>query len=285
MMENVKVAAIQFDIKSGDKEGNLSKAVKMLNTAAKEGVQIAALPDFLLMGIPVTKDAAVKTAEPIPGPATDRLAEVAERHKMYVVAGGIVEKERGKLYLTCPVIGPDGHMIGKYRQVNLCRSAPYYDEVGAGLSPGTDHPVFKTDIGTIGTLIGYDIDYPEPARVLALRGAEIIFFMTGLGYVWKARVGYMQQAYAFLNEVYWVSANRTGIVNSNVFFGESCVINPFGELVATAGQTWGTVGLNTESMAIATLDLELLRKLKARSEQFKRMKAITGKLLAAELQK
>ena len=109
-------------------------------------------------------------AEPIPGPASDYFAEQARKHRLHLVVG-LVERERHLIYNTAVLLGPDGALIGKYRKVTLPRS-----EIEAGVTPGSEYPVFSTQLGRIGIMICYDGFFPEPARQLAIHGAEIIAF-------------------------------------------------------------------------------------------------------------
>ncbi len=107
-------------------------------------------------------------AEPIPGPTTKRLGEVARERSAYIAAG-IVEREGPAIYNTAVLIDRAGNVAGKYRKVYLPR-----EEVEGGLTPGSDYPVFRTDFGTVGMMICYDVFYADPARALALKGAEMI---------------------------------------------------------------------------------------------------------------
>lgn len=109
-------------------------------------------------------------AEPIPGPSTRYFGELAQRHGLHLVAG-LVERDLHLIYNTGVLLGPDGQLIGKYRKVTLPRT-----EIEAGITPGTEYPVFDTKLGKIGLMICYDGFFPEPARQLAMRGAEIIAF-------------------------------------------------------------------------------------------------------------
>jgi predicted amidohydrolase len=110
----------------------------------------------------------VDLAETIPGPTTKTLGEVARRRSTYIVAG-IYEREGPAVYNTSVLIDRAGNVAGKYRKVYLPR-----EEVEAGLTPGSDYPVFRTDFGTVGMMICYDVFYADPARALALKGAEMI---------------------------------------------------------------------------------------------------------------
>lgn len=270
-MEKIKVAAVQFNTKIGDKERNLAKAIELLRKASKENVDISAIPDYFLTGNVLTKENVKKWSEPIPGPTTDRLAEVARESKMYIVGGGIIEREGEKFYCTCPLLDRKGTLIGKYRKVNFWAGPPA-DEVGAGLTAGTDYPVFKIDKTIIGMLLQVDIDFPEPARILGLKGAEIMFWMTSVDYAWIDVCRFLARAYAFNNLAYVITVNTTGMQEGLGYFGESTAINPLGEVLSSAGTSYGTYGLFPEGMAIATLDLDLVRNLRAQLKPFDRIK-------------
>jgi predicted amidohydrolase len=107
-------------------------------------------------------------AETVPGPTTETLGEVARRKKSYIVAG-IYEREGAAIYNTAILIGRDGKLAGKYRKVYLPR-----EEYEVGLTPGSEFPVFQTDFGKVGLMICWDVQYTDPARALALGGAELI---------------------------------------------------------------------------------------------------------------
>jgi predicted amidohydrolase len=109
-----------------------------------------------------------EVAETIPGPTTERLSELARRKRAYVAAG-IFEREGQAIYNTAVLIDREGNLAGKYRKVYLPR-----EEIEGGLTPGNSYPVFRTDFGTVGMMICWDLQYADPARALARRGAELI---------------------------------------------------------------------------------------------------------------
>ena len=110
----------------------------------------------------------VDVSEPIPGPTTATLSELAKRRNSYIVAG-IYEREGEIVYNTAVLIDRHGNLAGKYRKVYLPSA-----EIEGGLTPGNDYPVFKTDFGTVGMMICYDVMFSDPAHALAKQGAEII---------------------------------------------------------------------------------------------------------------
>jgi predicted amidohydrolase len=122
---------------------------------------------------------------------------------MYVVAG-ILEKDGPVLYNTAVLIDRDGKLAGKYRKVSLPR-----EEIEGGVTPGDDFPVFDTDFGRIGIMICWDVFFPEPARMLSLKGAEMIFMP-----IWGGNLT-LSRARAIENQIYLVSS--TYDMKSGVF--------------------------------------------------------------------
>lgn len=194
------------------------------NTAGKEGSLAAfysaldeiasSKPDIVCLGEGITKignrESYADLAEPIPGPATERLGAKARRHGMYIVAG-IYEREGNAVYNTAVLIDRDGKLAGKYRKVYLPR-----EEIEAGLTPGTSYPVFETDFGTVGMMICYDVFFADPARALAAQGAEIIFLP-----IWGGDYDLMK-ARANENHVFLVSSG---------YDVQTALINPKGEVL------------------------------------------------------
>ncbi len=165
-------------------------------------------------------------AESIPGPTTERLAQVAREKNSYIVAG-IYERDGAAIYNTAVLIDRTGRFIGKYRKVYLPR-----EEIEGGLTPGNDYPVFRTDFGKVGMMICWDLQYADPARALALRGAEMILMP-----IWGGNET-LAKARAIENQVFLVSSG---------YDYPTSILDPNGELLAIA-RDQGTV-------ASATIDL------------------------------
>jgi predicted amidohydrolase len=149
-------------------------------------------------------------AEAIPGPSTSRLGERARRYGMYIVAG-LTERDGRGVYNTAVLIDRHGNVAGKYRKVYLPR-----EEVEGGVTPGRDLPVFETDFGRIGMMICWDAEYVDPARALALKGAEIVLVPAAGGYLT------LLKARALENHLYVVTSG---------FGVESAIIDPAGEVL------------------------------------------------------
>ena len=136
----------------------------------------------------------VEMAEPIPGPTTEFLGKLAAQHKMYVVAG-VIEKQGHIAYNACVLIGRDGKVAGKYRKMCLPD-----EEIEAGLCPGDSYPVFDTDFGRVGLMICWDLSYPEVARELCSKGAQVILMP-----IWGGEEC-LAKARAVENQVYLVAS-------------------------------------------------------------------------------
>ena len=165
---NVRVAAI--NLKPNKAASSADAVSQFLDVVEREVpdkfADIILLPEGITVVGTGKKDA--EAAEPVPGPTTERLGELARRKNSYVVAG-IYEREGPLVYNTAVLIDRTGRLAGKYRKVYLPR-----DEVDGGLTPGSDYPVFATDFGKVGLMICWDVQYTDPARALALGGAELI---------------------------------------------------------------------------------------------------------------
>ena len=171
-------------------------------------------PDIVCLGEEILDEGNSRTylaaAEDIPGPSTRRIGEAARRHGMYIVAG-LIERDRGAIYNTAVLIDRHGDVAGKYRKVYLHR-----EEVEGGLTPGAAYPVFDTDFGRIALMICWDAEYVDPARAMALQGAEIIFAPAAGGYLT------LLKARALENHLYIVSSG---------YDVESAIIDPTGEVL------------------------------------------------------
>jgi predicted amidohydrolase len=198
-------------------ENNKKLMVEMLERTAVEKPDIVLLSENLIDR--ATRLPLAKKAETVPGPLTELLGEQARKHHCYVITT-LHERDGDLYYNTAVLIDREGRLAGKYRKVHLAIS-----EGDDGLTPGSDYPVFDTDFGRIGILTCWDNWFAEPARILRLRGAEILFYpLAGDGS--DAHFDAVSRARAMDNGLFFVSS---GTVSDS-----SRIINPNGEVVAEA---------------------------------------------------
>jgi predicted amidohydrolase len=138
----------------------------LLRDAGRQKADLVVLPETLTSWATGLKQPEV--AEPIPGPSTDYFSQLAKEYNYYIVAG-LNERQGSLVYNVAVLIGPDGRIVGKYRKVTLTEG-----EGEGGVEQGKDYPVFDTRFGKLGMMICYDGFFPEVARELANRGAEVI---------------------------------------------------------------------------------------------------------------
>ncbi len=147
-------------------DANLRQFCQLVDRAADAGADLVCLPETVLgigTGGPGPSD-----AMPIPGPATETFGERARAGNLWVCAG-LTERDGNRIYNSAVLIDREGRLVGKYRKTHLP-----IQEVEGGYTPGSELPVFATEFGTVGILICHDTAFPEPARVLALKGAELV---------------------------------------------------------------------------------------------------------------
>lgn len=234
-----------------DKKSNLAHATRLLEKAAKKGVQVACLPElFLSHYFCQTEDhAKFALAEEIPGPTTDALSKVARKHKMVIVASLFERRMAGIYHNTTAVIDADGKFLGIYRKMHIPDDPLYYEKFY--FTPGDlGFKNFETKYGTIGVLICWDQWYPEAARLTALQGADILFYPTAIGWHPKEKATYgagqadawetVQRGHAVANGIYVAGVNRIGHEgekNGGIeFWGGTFLANPSGRLLAKAGR-------------------------------------------------
>lgn len=223
----VRLATIHLQPREGKNPSDKPpQFAPLIAEAAQKKADLVVLPETLTyFGTGKKMD---ECAETVPGPSTDYFGKLAKQHDLYIVAG-LIEREGKTLYNTAALLGPDGRLIGKYRKVTLPRS-----EIEAGITPGHDYPVFETRLGKIGIMICYDGFFPEVARALTIKGAEVIAWP-----VWGCNP-MLAKARACENHVYVVSSTYTDERQHQWMI--SGIFDHFGDVLAKATE-WGTVAL------------------------------------------
>ncbi|QNJ95392.1 amidohydrolase [Mycolicibacterium fluoranthenivorans] len=219
-VKDIQVAAVQFEPTLFDKPGNIDRVAELVTRAAAGGAELITAPEMCTTGYCFfDQREAERMAEPVPGPTTDRFAQIAREHHCYIVFGMPERDEQtGLLYNTAAFVGPDG-FIGKHRKTHAYIAEPKW------AAPGNlGHQVFDTEIGRIAVLICMDIHFVETARLAAVGGAEVICHLSN----WLAERTpapyWISRAYE--NGCYVIESNRWGLERGVQFSGGSCVIAP-----------------------------------------------------------
>ena len=234
---------------SPDPAENLDKAVDRAREAAKRGAQIVCLQElFRSQYFCREEDARLfDLAEPIPGPSTEVLAQVARDQRIVIIASLFERRAAGVYHNTAAILNADGAIAGLYRKMHIPDDPLYYEKFY--FTPGDlGFRSFDTSYGRISTLVCWDQWYPEAARLAALGGAAALFYPTAIGWHPSEKEQYgvaqhdawrtIQRAHAIAIGIYVVAVNRVGfegpLDRGIEFWGGSFVCDPFGQVIAEA---------------------------------------------------
>jgi predicted amidohydrolase len=229
-------AAVQVCAGS-DKAANLEKAESFVVEAAGNGARLVVLPEVFLWRGPRSDERSI--AEPIPGPSSNRLGDLARQLSIYLLAGSMMEENGAKPFNTSVLFDPRGDIVARYRKLHLFDvDIPGHvtvRESDTRLS-GDTVVTAPTELGVIGMTVCYDLRFPELYRQLTLAGAEIITipsaftFPTGAAH-WEVLV----RARAIENQVYIIAPDQIGRSAGGVVdFGNSMIVDPWGKPLACA---------------------------------------------------
>ncbi len=246
--ESVPVADIQ--------KAMLDKHLPLIEDAAKRGVQILCLQEIFNgpYFCPSQDKRWYAAAEPVPGPTTALMSDLARKHNMVIVVPLYEKAMRGVYYNTAAVIDADGTYLGKYRKHHIPQTSGFWEKYF--FKPGDGgYPVFQTKYAKVGVYICYDRHFPEGARILGLNGAEIVFnpsaTVAGLSqYLWKLE----QPAHAVANGYFVGAINRVGTEDPwkiGRFYGTSYFVDPRGNFLAVGSE-------HDDEIIVADVDLDMI---------------------------
>jgi len=251
-------AAVQM-LACDDKAANLEQASRWVRKAASEGARVIALPEvFNWRG---DKASERRSAEPIPGPTSAAMSQIAHELGIYLLAGSILEEisENDKAYNTSLLFGPSGQLLASYRKIHL-----FDVDLANGISTresatrahGKNVVVAETEFCAMGLSICYDLRFPELYRALVARGAQLVFVPSAFtAYTGEAHWDALLRARAIENQVYVIAPDQFGKnVKSFETHGHSMVIDPWGKVMAVAPDGPGLV--------LAEIDLDYLARIR-----------------------
>lgn len=291
-MKEFVAACVQIAITPNDVQANVDKGVVWLERAVREyDAELVTFPETVTTGYETGFQAEDlwDLVDEAPGRTTRDVQLAAKSLGVHVVWGSYRRgPERGVVYNSAILIGPDGEIIGIYDKTH---PAPWERrDAGGWAAVGTRADVFETGLGSIGMIICYDGDFPELSRLLAVKGAEVIVRSSALQRSYD--IWYITNcARAYDNHVYVVATNLVGPdARGNYGFGHSMIVNPIAWRLAQARGTqeiiaarlnpdplrhitWGSKSLQTfDHLEDRNLELyaEIIREARARFEIGKR---------------
>jgi N-carbamoylputrescine amidase len=234
---------------STDPNENLEKTVTRIREAAARGAQVVCTQELFRSQYFCREENAelFALAEPIPGPSTEALGQLAGQLHIVIVASLFERRAAGVYHNTAAILSPAGEIVALYRKMHIPDDPLYFEKFY--FTPGDlGFKRIDTEFGSIGVLVCWDQWYPEAARITALAGADVLFYPTAIG--WhpseKAQFGAaqhdawrtIQRSHAIANGVYVAAVNRVGYEgppeHGLEFWGSSFVADPFGQVMAEA---------------------------------------------------
>ncbi len=230
--DHVTVGVAQWLAMPGEADENVRTACDLIDDLATDGAELIVLPEFWLCGF--DRESFVedvrRCAQPLDGPAVERLRRSARAHGLHLVAGTIPEQDGERCFNTAVMIGPDGELIARHRKAHL-----YGELEQQCFVPGNSLTVIEgTPFGTIGLSVCFDGDFPETARAMRERGVRLVLQPAAYDEPAESWWDRLYPAHALVNGQWWVLANQAGSHRSTSLFGRSCVIAPDGAVVAEA---------------------------------------------------
>ncbi|MBI2909635.1 MAG: carbon-nitrogen hydrolase family protein [Chloroflexi bacterium] len=267
MKEEVKVAAVQMEVKWLDLEANIARVQELTEKVVAEGpVDLIVFPETANSGLPTKRDKyygqkLAEIAERIPGPFTKTLATLAKKHSTYIVAG-LTEAHPTipfTFYNSAALIGPEGNVMGVYHKAHIPSEEKHY------FYPGSTVEVFPTELGNVAIQICADFSFPEYSRVFALKGAEIqvVTYSRGKRDSDLDLYHHVVACRAYENQNFVVSCNRVGVhAETAVGEGRSCIAAPNGVILARSDT-------ENEEILRATLKRDVLVSARTNQSRFR----------------
>ncbi len=256
--DRVKIGLIQTSV-SEDLGFNLKKTVENVEKAIARGAKIICLQElYRTRYFPQNENEdASQLSETIPGESTEAFSKLARENEVIIIVP-IFEKDKdGGCYNTAVVINTDGVPLDSYRKIHVPYDPLFYEK--SYFKPGEEYRVYDTRYARFAVLICYDQWFPEAARIVTLKGADIIFYPTAVGWIageepiegdWHEAWETVQRAHAIANGVHVAAANRVGREGNLIFWGGSFICDSFGKVISRASD-------KDDEILVAELDLSL----------------------------
>lgn len=272
-MKTLKVGIVQ-QTNTADIQHNIEKLKSNIREVAAQGAELVVLQELHngLYFCQVEDTNNFDQAETIPGPSTETFGALAKELGIVLVLSLFEKRAPGLYHNTAVVLEKDGSIAGKYRKMHIPDDPAYYEKFY--FTPGDlGFEPIQTSVGKLGVLVCWDQWYPEAARLMAMRGADVLIYPTAIGWEssdkpeekqrQKDAWVISQRGHAVANGLHVISVNRTGHeedpsgqTNGIQFWGNSFVAGPQGEFVTE---------LSNDKEEVCVVELDMLR-----SEQVRR---------------
>lgn len=250
----ITISLAQMDLDLGRPEANYGRVRTLAQEAGRRGSQLFVLPELWSTGYDLERTATY--AVPLDRGGFGVMAELAARHKMAVFGSCLSVLGPGRFGNTAPLVGPGGDVLGVYSKIHLFRLM----QEEQFLVPGERPVMANCPWGKTGLTICYDLRFPELFRSYALAGAKLIVLCAEWPNPRLEHWRTLLRARAIENQLYVAACNRVGASGSTSFFGHSCVIDPWGEVVLEGG--------DDEALLSAEIDLDQVERVRAKIPVF-----------------
>ncbi|HJV46932.1 MAG TPA: carbon-nitrogen hydrolase family protein [Bacillota bacterium] len=238
-MGTLNLAIAQLRSNLFDKETNVYRVLETMSAASNKGADYVLFPELYTTGY-FLGERAFDLAESAHGDMIASIAEHAKQLEIGVIVG-FPERDGERIYNSAAVINRQGEMLGTYRKTHL------FDHEKKWFSPGEQIPIFHIPEAKIGIMITYDMEFPEVARILTIKGAQLILVLSSNMVPYQPYQHTYLRARAIENHVFVATANKVGLENDTIFFGESEIIHPTGTSLYKS--------LNNEDLAVIPIPL------------------------------
>lgn len=239
---STRIAVAQTAPVVGDVVSNLAAAEAVVDRLAGS-VELVVFPELFTTGYRREGMDHARLAEPLDGPSVRRLGSVAGRSGVAIV-GTILEADEGRVYDTAVVIGADGRLAGSYRKTHL------YPEERAYFAAGERLEIVDAGVARIGLAICFEHGFPEIFTELALGGAELIAIPSAVPAGYEYLLELRTRARAQDNQVFVVAANLVGFDGVTDWCGESMIVGPRGDVLASAGREPGVISAELDARRV-----------------------------------
>ncbi|WP_417330396.1 carbon-nitrogen hydrolase family protein [Halomonas cupida] len=259
----MRLLVAQTDPVRGEPDTNLAALEKLCQQAAAAGVDLVALPEMALTGYNIF-DQLETLSDPVEGPLSEQLGQLSERFGLHLLVGLAERHNDGRLTNSAVLFNDQGQRIATYHKRQL------WDREHQYFTPGDQLCVVDTRLGRLGLMICYDNEFPEVARALAQRGAEVILSPTANMVPNAERQQLQIRARALDNQCFVACINRAGVEDQLHYCGNSLVVGPDGEVL-------GLLGVDPATL-IVDIDLDRIDESRVHQDYLKDLRPLAETL-------